>query len=123
MEAALQAAERRRLRQDQIYQSKMSKLTEDMTSLERENRERLEDYRRKTEEKERERENEWRRKMEDAKEGLRRKVEAVEGKVMQEEAHVSGVETKNRADFDVINHYSEFFYMEADKKLQMAANL
>lgn len=118
MEAALQAAERRRLRQDQIYQSKMSKLTEDMTSLERENRERLEDYRRKTEEKERERENEWRRKMEDVKEGLRRKVEAVEEKVLQEEAHVSGVETKNRVDFEVINHHRGI-----DKKLQIAANL
>lgn len=89
MEAALQAAERRRLRQDQIYQSKMSKLTEDMTSLEREYRERLEDYKRRTEEKERERESEWRKKMKDVQEGARRRVEAVQGKVMEHEAHVN----------------------------------
>lgn len=90
MEAALQAAERRRLRQDQIYQSKMNKLTEDMTSLEREYRERAEDYKRKTDEKVREIEAGHRGKMEQMKEEFRRKLDGVEVKVMEEKTCVSG---------------------------------
>lgn len=81
----------------------MSKLTEDMTSLEREYRERLADYRRTSEAKEREREDEWRRKMEDVKEDARRKVDAAEGKVTAEEAYVSKKVAQKTGNFDVVN--------------------
>lgn len=87
--AALQAAERRRLRQDQIYQDEMNKLTEDMASVEREHRERTMDYRRQTEEKLREAEMAYQRKLEELEENFKRKVEGAEAQVIEERLNVS----------------------------------
>lgn len=89
LETALQAAERRRLRQDQIYQGKMNKLAEDMASLEREHHERSQDYKRRSEGRVRELEDVHKRKIEELKESFGKKVEAVEVKVALERSNVS----------------------------------
>lgn len=93
LEAALQGAERRCHHQDQIHQDKMNKLTEDMTSLEREYRQRSEDYKRRTAEKLREVEDDYRRRMEEMKEDFRRKMEIAERKVIEENIIVSASRT------------------------------
>lgn len=85
----MQASERQRLHQDQIYQSKMNKLTEDTTALEREYRQRSEDYKRKAAERAREMENAHRRTLDELEAAFRRKVEAIEAKLTEQQANVS----------------------------------
>lgn len=67
----------------------MNKLTEDVASMEREHRERSEDYKRRSEVRVRELEDVHRRRVEELKENFRKTLEAVEVKVTVEKSNVS----------------------------------